>query len=128
MKLNNFSSCVALLAGLAMSPIYRLTLSHSHWRATYPREAAALAEIETIVSSQCNWAGLRKELHNITPPAVPYLGIYTSDLTFGDQGNPSRLDDNLINWDKCRLGTQLACYSLLFLFLFVLQKPESFGM
>lgn len=35
-----------------------------------------------------------------------YLGIYTSDLTFADQGNPSRID-GLVNWDKCKLEASI---------------------
>ena len=32
------------------------------------------------------------------------MGLYCSDLTFADQGNPSRLPPhNLVNWDKVRL-------------------------
>jgi hypothetical protein len=65
---------------------------------------------------------MRQALHNVSPPAVPYLGNFTSDLTFADQGNPSRLSDTLINWDKCKLGNttnkhlSFVCSLLLFVF------------
>jgi hypothetical protein len=34
------------------------------------------------------------------PPCVPYIGIYLSDLTFIEDGNPEFLEDNLINFQK----------------------------
>lgn len=48
---------------------------------------------------------MRQALHSVSPPAVPYLGNYTSDLTFADQGNASRLGEGgaLVNWDKCKV-------------------------
>ena len=33
-------------------------------------------------------------------PCVPYIGIYLSDLTFIEDGNPEFLDENLINFQK----------------------------
>ena len=37
------------------------------------------------------------------PPFPPYSGLYMSDLTFTDNGNPNFHSDGLINFSKCRL-------------------------
>ena len=46
-----------------------------------------------------NYKDYRRTLRTCDPPAVPYLGIYLTDLTFIEEGN-SDMDGNLINFDK----------------------------
>jgi len=41
-------------------------------------------------------------LHKAKPPALPYLGMYLTDLTFIDDGNPDVVDSK-INWNKREL-------------------------
>jgi len=38
-------------------------------------------------------------LHTVNPPCLPYLGMYQTDLTFIEDGNPDFLKD-LINFRK----------------------------
>ncbi len=104
--LNNFSSTVAVMAGFAMSAVYRLSRTWSQVEKRHAREHASLAGLQALTSSGSNWVALRSALHSVSPPAIPYLGIYTSDLTFADQGNPSRID-GLVNWDKCKLEASI---------------------
>lgn len=49
-----------------------------------------------------NFSAYRELLHSINPPLVPFLGVYLTDLTFIDDGNPDQLKDspNLINFSK----------------------------
>lgn len=104
--LNNFSSVVAVMGGFAMSAAYRLVRTWAALERAHPREHASLPGLQSLTSSASNWVALRGALHSVSPPAIPYLGIYTSDLTFADQGNPSRLD-GLVNWDKCKLEASI---------------------
>ena len=102
--IGNFSSTIALMAALASSPIHRLRKSWALLRRLYPSAAALQPALEALAASASNWAGLRAALRSSQPPVVPYMGLYCSDLTFVDQGNPSRLPPhNLVNWDKARL-------------------------
>lgn len=106
--LNNFSSVVALMAGLAMSPVYRLNRTWDLFKSRFAAEHALMEKFEQLTSSQGNWTGLRGAVHSVQPPCVPYLGVYCSDLTFVDQGNPSRLPPHgLVNWDKGRLEANI---------------------
>ncbi len=102
-SLNNFSSTVSIMAGLGMAPAFRLQRTWALLEKLHPKEHASVAPLQSLTSSNSNWAVMRQALHSVQPPAVPYLGNFTSDLTFADQGNPSRLSETLINWDKCKL-------------------------
>ncbi len=104
--LHNFSSTVSVMAAFASSAAYRLSRTWAAVERLHPREHAALAGLQSLTSSASNWVALRSALHSVSPPAIPYLGIYTSDLTFADQGNPSRLE-GLVNWDKCKLEASI---------------------
>jgi hypothetical protein len=66
-----------------------------------------------------NFKQLRENLKYADPPCIPYLGntsnsiphpsssisllgVYLSDLTFLEEGNPDVLSNGLINFGKCR--------------------------
>ncbi len=56
-----------------------------------------------------NYKRYRQRLVESDPPAVPFLGLLLSDLTFLEEGNPDLLDDK-INWMKRRtLASILGC-------------------
>jgi len=53
-----------------------------------------------------NYSEYRSRLRNTSPPAVPFLGLYLTDLTFCREGNPSTRpsptapEKKLINFNK----------------------------
>jgi len=61
-------------------------------------------ELLELMSPDSNYTKFRNELHfNIQPPCVPYLGVFLTDLTFLEDGNPDVLPGgSLINFDKRR--------------------------
>lgn len=50
--------------------------------------------VSQIVKSDGSFAAYRTRLHTINPPAIPYVGVYQSDLTFIEEGNPDKCEDN----------------------------------
>lgn len=45
----------------------------------------------------------RQAINLAIAPSIPYIGITLMDLTFIEEGNPDRLADNLINFEKRKL-------------------------
>lgn len=84
-KLGNFSSLMAILAGLGQSSTARLTHTKN---ALSPECKKILLELETLMSPQKSFSNYRNALRACKPPAVPYLGVYLQDLTFIEDGNP----------------------------------------
>ena len=100
-KLNNMNGVMEILSGLENAAVFRLKKS---WEKANNEIYESLSSL--LASSQ-NHSEYRKTLReHVTPPAVPYLGIFLSDLTFIEEGNkdflPSPLDNTieLINFEK----------------------------
>jgi son of sevenless-like protein len=58
--------------------------------------------LRKLMSSDGNYEAFRTALHSESPPSIPYLGMYLTDLTFIEDGNPDKLADGLINFAKRR--------------------------
>ncbi len=64
-------------------------------------------ELTELMSPFSNYTKFRNHLHKeISPPCIPYLGVYLTDLTFIEDGNPDTIQD-LINFDKRRRTAQV---------------------
>lgn len=91
---------MGVIAGLTMSPVDRLKFSK------LSVTEQLLTTFEDLVSSMQphhSWKIYRDALRASTPPAVPYLGVYLTDLTFIEDGNPDCFDIDsvkLINFKK----------------------------
>lgn len=98
-SLNNYSTLTAIISGLNSAPIHRLKRTKELVPAKY---SATLAELNETMSSTRNFGRYREILRSLNPPAVPFLGVYLSDLTFIEDGNPSMIKKsrNLINFGK----------------------------
>jgi son of sevenless-like protein len=103
---NNFNGCQEILAGLNDSAIYRLRAT---WLKIEKDEklVSEYEEIRRILSPDKSWQTYRHLLKEIQPPCIPYIGMYLTDLTFIEDGNPNYLPttDNrsdIINFEKCR--------------------------
>jgi len=51
------------------------------------------------MSPQSSFSAYREHLASLTPPCVPFIAVYLSDLTFINEGNPDSID-GLVNVDK----------------------------
>ncbi|GBB99424.1 hypothetical protein RclHR1_03520004 [Rhizophagus clarus] len=97
--LNNFNSLTAIISGLNSAPIHRLKRT---WEMVNTKTIQTLETLNKIMNSTKNFAEYREMLHSVNPPCVPFLGVYLTDLTFIEDGNPNTLKKSrqLINFSK----------------------------
>ncbi|KAI8924505.1 ras guanine nucleotide exchange factor domain-containing protein [Entophlyctis helioformis] len=102
-ELNNLTGVTTIIGAFTMSPISRL---HKTWKILedkHPKISDAYKELADIVSPRFQYANYRKVLKEMAPPAIPFLGVYLTDLTFIELGNPDFLpDSHFINFEKRR--------------------------
>ncbi|CAI5302510.1 ASB_HP2_G0035630.mRNA.1.CDS.1 [Saccharomyces cerevisiae] len=88
-KFNNFSSMTAIISALYSSSIYRLEKT---WQAVIPQTRDLLQSLDKLMDPKKNFINYRSELKSLhSAPCVPFFGVYLSDLTFTDSGNPDYL-------------------------------------
>jgi len=98
-QLNNFDTLMAILAGLTSTPIHRLKVT---WELMPNKVVTLYNDLRAMMNPTKNFSEYREALHSIEPPCVPFLGVYLTDLTFIEDGNPDRIHDQqyLINFAK----------------------------
>ncbi|GAO45812.1 ras GEF [Saitoella complicata NRRL Y-17804] len=98
-QLNNFSTLTAIISGLNSAPIHRLKRT---WEMVNARMLQTLESLNKVMNSTKNFSEYREMLHVVNPPCVPFLGVYLTDLTFIEDGNPNMLkkSEHLINFSK----------------------------
>mmetsp|Transcript_34688 Transcript_34688/g.87212 ORF Transcript_34688/g.87212 Transcript_34688/m.87212 type:complete len:1018 (-) Transcript_34688:186-3239(-) len=99
-ELNNYNAIMELLACLDSSPVYRLRQS---WAGLSRSTMKTYESLKELMSPNNGFKNLRAALRTADPPAVPYLGVFLTDLTFIEEGNSDVLHGTkLINFDKRR--------------------------
>jgi hypothetical protein len=97
-ELNNFNAVFTVCSGLSLASVYRL-------KKTWPEvKEESRKEFETLnksIARDGNFAAIRNRIKNVKPPAMPYIGIYLTDLTFIEDGNPKYVGGK-INFVKCK--------------------------
>lgn len=97
-NLNNYHSLQAVMVGINGAACLRLKWT----RERVPREAQeTLAELEALMTMTGSFRVYREHLAHVSPPAVPYIGVSLSDLTFAEDGNPDRMCVNRYCCDLC---------------------------
>lgn len=86
LELHNYDGLMAIICSLNSSTITRLRKT---WDAISQKRKDALRNLQEIVEPAQNNKVLRTKLHDHVPPCLPFLGMYLTDLTFVDIGNPS---------------------------------------
>jgi len=56
-----------------------------------PKSVEAFEVLKKLMSSDGNFEAFRTALHSESPPSIPYLGMYLTDLTFIEDGNPGNI-------------------------------------
>ncbi|SNX83382.1 probable guanyl nucleotide exchange factor Sql2 [Melanopsichium pennsylvanicum] len=102
-QLNNFHTLMAIQCALNSSTIARLKKT---WDGLSTKYRGMMDQQRRAVEHTRNYASYRARLRNTTPPAIPFLGLFLTDLTFCHEGNaptrpcPSNPDKKLLNFDK----------------------------
>ena len=102
-KAQNYNAVNEIISACTSSAVYRL---HKTWDAISPRHTAVFKELSELMAPAKSYAAFRNKLHTLHPPCVPYIGVYQTDLTFIEEGNPT-MCDGLVNWKKCRLQASI---------------------
>ena len=97
LNLNNFNAVMEVVSGLQNSAVFRLKQTWAGLDKT--RYVRLFEEQREVMLRDQNYKNFREKLHNVNPPCIPYLGVYLTDLTFIEDGNPA-LTGNLINFVK----------------------------
>lgn len=86
LELHNYDGLMAIICSLNSSTISRLKKT---WDILSPKRREMLRNLQKIVEPAQNNKVLRTRLYDHVPPCLPFLGMYLTDLTFVDIGNPA---------------------------------------
>jgi hypothetical protein len=102
LQLNNFNGVMQMLAALQNSSVHRLYKTWELLPQKFFDMFEAMALLMNGNAGQGNFRQYRDTLKMCVPPCVPYLGVYLTDLTFLNEGNPDFLDPEktMINVQK----------------------------
>eukprot|EP01132_Coremiostelium_polycephalum_P009381 gene9381-11523_t len=99
-ELKNYNTLMSFIGGLNNSAILRLKYTKALVSKKY---LDILENLEREMSCDGAYKIYRELLHHTDPPCVPYIGVYLTDLTFIEDGNPNIIGNNLINFSKYTL-------------------------
>ncbi|KAF2971443.1 hypothetical protein GQX73_g2084 [Xylaria multiplex] len=86
LELNNYDGLMAIICSLNSSVISRLRKT---WDIINPKRRELFRTLNAIVEPANNNRVLRTRLQGHVPPCLPFLGMFLTDLTFVDIGNPA---------------------------------------
>ena len=96
--LANYSSREAILAALNSTPVFRLKRT---WEGVPQKIRSAFETLSKFMDRENNFMTYRQTLKTASPPCIPFMGLYLTDITFINQGNPDRLGDGrMVNFVK----------------------------
>ncbi|XP_073658363.1 ras-specific guanine nucleotide-releasing factor 2 isoform X6 [Tursiops truncatus] len=98
--LHNYNGVLEITSALNRSAIYRLKKT---WAKVSKQTKALMDKLQKTISSEGRFKNLRETLKNCNPPAVPYLGMYLTDLAFIEEGTPNFTEEGLVNFSKMRM-------------------------
>eukprot|EP01086_Lenisia_limosa_P012067 TRINITY_DN3936_c0_g1_i1.p1 TRINITY_DN3936_c0_g1~~TRINITY_DN3936_c0_g1_i1.p1 ORF type:complete len:950 (-),score=365.17 TRINITY_DN3936_c0_g1_i1:375-3224(-) len=97
-ELNNFNGVMEIVAGLQSSSVHRLKKT---WAGVKGKSMAKYDELRELMNNRGSYKAFRAAVHHAEPPLVPYLGVFLTDLTFIEDGNPDTIiNENLVNFSK----------------------------
>lgn len=108
-QLHNYDALMAITCALTDTSIKRLKMT---WDTVSVKRKEMLKSLQAIVDFNQNYKVLRARLQDRVPPCLPFLGMFLTDLTFVDVGNPATKTSDtgltVINFDKhCRTAKSI---------------------
>lgn len=105
LELHNYDALMAIICSLNSSTITRLRKT---WDVVSIKRREMLKTLQAVVEPAQNHKALRARLSEHVPPCLPFQGMFLTDLTFVDIGNPAMKqlqgadgkDMTVINYDK----------------------------
>jgi son of sevenless-like protein len=94
--LKNYNTTFELLSVLNHSSVHRLKQT---WKEVPGKDMAMYDDLNMYISSDNNFKYLREKTSKQDPPILPYIGLFLTDMTFCDDGNPNMLNGK-INFSK----------------------------
>eukprot|EP00026_Physarum_polycephalum_P004864 Phypoly_transcript_04888.p1 GENE.Phypoly_transcript_04888~~Phypoly_transcript_04888.p1 ORF type:complete len:490 (+),score=76.11 Phypoly_transcript_04888:570-2039(+) len=104
LELRNFNGVMQIVTGLNSSAVTRLKTT---WANVPAKRRESFAVLEKLMDMYGNYKTYRELLISASPPFIPFLGLFLSDLTFIDDGNPSFSKKNQLNLLKRRLTAEI---------------------
>ncbi|KZL81252.1 hypothetical protein CI238_11674 [Colletotrichum incanum] len=98
LELHNYDGLMAIICSLNSSTISRLRKT---WDSVSVKRREMLRTLQAIVEPAQNNKVLRTRLHDHVPPCLPFLGMFLTDLTFVDIGNPATKQIPTLGGDGC---------------------------
>eukprot|EP00042_Codosiga_hollandica_P048046 m.531087 g.531087 ORF g.531087 m.531087 type:complete len:1223 (-) comp57575_c0_seq2:122-3790(-) len=91
LQLNNFNGVMEIYSALDSSAIRRLKFT---WAEIPAKRKKTFDECGQLMTREKNFSMFRAKLQSITPPCLPFFGMYLSDITFIEQGSPDWLPED----------------------------------
>ncbi|KAI9278025.1 ras guanine nucleotide exchange factor domain-containing protein [Sporodiniella umbellata] len=85
LQLNNYDTLMAIQSALSSTCIIRLKKT---WDNVPNKHKSLLKSVLSVLDSSRNYSEYRGRLKVAVAPCLPFLGIYLTDMTFFDDGNP----------------------------------------
>lgn len=112
-ELGNFNTTLSIVSAMQSVNILRLK---KIWETLSAKYHTMFQNLKYVLDPNKNFSGYRNKLKSQPLPVIPYLGLYLSDLTFVEEGNPkfrrpsanaSEDQPKIINVDRCERTTRL---------------------
>ncbi|KAJ2757554.1 hypothetical protein H4S06_003125, partial [Coemansia sp. BCRC 34490] len=106
LALKNYDGVMAIRAAIFSAAVMRLKRS---WTILPKKFNIMSKRLHEALDSDHNYASYRSVLHRSQPPLLPFLGLYLTDLTFLDDGNPTYR--RLVLPQEKNMQSQNCCYT-----------------
>jgi len=99
LNLHNLNGVLELCSTLESAAVYRLRRT---WQALPKDVSDMFEEIHKLCAAENNYKLLRDKVRRVTPPSIPHLGGFLTELTFLEDSSEDQTEGNLINFNKLR--------------------------
>jgi son of sevenless-like protein len=95
---------VAITSGLNTPPIRRLKRT---WEQVNAKFMAQLGACDITIDSNKNFNNYRLTLASVSPPCVPFIGVFLTTLQFIQDGSKDNLSPGMVNFRKRQKASEV---------------------